>query len=96
MLHIENAAGTEMVTFKPKNAVYYFHFSSPNLVASTSYKIYFGGTYTGGCFVDGSSSWRLYTGGTYSATDGTLKSTTTTSATKGPTQLRSNLTVVVF
>jgi hypothetical protein len=26
MLHIENASGTEMVTFKPKNGVYYFHF----------------------------------------------------------------------
>ncbi|GEP52543.1 hypothetical protein FNO01nite_32150 [Flavobacterium noncentrifugens] len=81
MLHIENASGTEMVTFKPKNGVYYFHFSSPNLAASTSYKIYFGGTYTGGSFVGGSSPWGLYTGGTYASTGGTLKSTTTTSAT---------------
>lgn len=44
VLHIENAAGTEMVTFKPKNGVYYFHFSSPNLVKNTQYKVYFGGS----------------------------------------------------
>lgn len=81
VLHIENAAGTEMVTFKPKNAVYYFHFSSPNVAASTSYKVYFGGTYTGGSFVGGSSGWGLYTGGTYSTSGGTLKSTFTSSAT---------------
>lgn len=81
LLHIENAAGTEMVTFKPKNGVYYFHFSSPNLAQSTQYKIYFGGSYTGGSFVGGATSWGLYTGGTYSATGGTLKSTTTTSGT---------------
>jgi len=81
VLHIENAAGTEMVTFKPKNAVYYFHFSSPNVAASTQYKVYFGGTYTGGSFVGSSSGWGLYTGGTYSNTGGTLKSTFTTSGT---------------
>ncbi len=80
MLHIENAAGTEMVTFKPKNAVYYFHFSSPNLAKSTQYKIYFGGSYTGGNFVGNSTGWGMYTGGTYSTTGATLKSTTTTSA----------------
>ncbi|WP_267406904.1 MULTISPECIES: carbohydrate-binding domain-containing protein [unclassified Chryseobacterium] len=81
MLHIENAAGTEMVTFKPKNGVYYFHFSSPNLQKSTSYKVYFGGGYTGGSYVGGTSGWGLYTGGTYSTSGGTLKSTFTTSAT---------------
>lgn len=81
MLHIENAAGTEMVTFKPKNGVYYFHFSSPNVAASTQYKVYFGGTYTGGNFVGGATGWGLYTGGTYSTSGGTLKSTFTTSGT---------------
>jgi hypothetical protein len=79
VLHIENAAGTEMVTFKPKNGAYYFHFSSPNVAPSTSYKVYFGGTYTGGSFVGGATAWGLYTGGTYSATGGTLKSTFTSS-----------------
>lgn len=81
VFHIENAAGTEMVTFKPKNGVYYFHFSSPNLSQGTSYKVYFGGTYTGGSYVGGSTGWGLYTGGTYSTSGGTLKSTFTTSTT---------------
>jgi hypothetical protein len=81
MLHIENATGTEMVTFKPKNGVYYFHFSQPALAQNTSYKIYFGGTYTGGSFVGNATGWGLYTGGTYSNTGGVLKTTTTTSAT---------------
>ncbi|MBD2753040.1 carbohydrate-binding domain-containing protein [Spirosoma validum] len=81
ILHIENASGTEMVTFKPKNAVYYFHFSTPNLAKGTQYKIYFGGSYTGGSFVGGSSGWGLYTGGTYSNSGATLKASPTTSAT---------------
>ena len=81
MLHIENASGTEMVTFKPKNAVYYFHFSIPALTPSTQYKVYFGGGYTGGSFVGNSTGWGLYTGGTYSLTGATLKSTITTSST---------------
>lgn len=81
MLHIENASGTEMVTFKPKNGVYYFHFSSPNLNKNTAYKVYFGGSYSGGSYVGGSSGWGLYSGGSYSTSGGTLKSTFTTSAT---------------
>ncbi len=81
MIHIRTASGTPLVTFKPKNAVYYFHFSSPNIAASTSCQIYFGGTYTGGTFEGNSSGWGLYTGGTYSTTGGTLKSTFTTSGT---------------
>ena len=81
LFHIENANGTEMVTFKPKNAVYYFHFSSPGLVKGTIYKIYFGGTYTGGSFVGGSVGWGLYAGGAYSTAGATLKSTTSLSAT---------------
>ncbi|AWI25450.1 carbohydrate-binding domain-containing protein [Flavobacterium pallidum] len=80
ILHIENAAGTEMVTFKPKNGVYYFHFSSPNIAANTSYKVYFGGSYTGGSFVGAATGWGLYTGGTYSNVGGTLKTTFTSSA----------------
>jgi len=80
LLHIENASGTEMVTFKPKNAVYYFHYSGAGLAKNTTYKIYFGGSYSGGSFMGGSSGWGLYTGGTYSSTGATLKSTTMTSA----------------
>lgn len=81
VLHIRKADGTEMVTFKPNNAVYYFHFSSPAVTASTSYQVYFGGTYTGGSYVGSSNGWGLYSGGTYSTTGATLKSTFTSSAT---------------
>ncbi|AYQ34748.1 carbohydrate-binding domain-containing protein [Runella sp. SP2] len=80
LLRVEDASGKEMVTFKPKNANYYFHFSNPSLAKGSQYKIYFGGTYTGGSYVGNSSGWGLYTGGTYSNTGATLKSTTTTSS----------------
>lgn len=81
LIHIRTAAGVELATFKPKNAVYYFHFSSPNVAGNVSHQIYFGGSYTGGNFVGSSSGWGLYTGGTYSTTGGTLKATFTTSGT---------------
>jgi trimeric autotransporter adhesin len=81
MIHIRTAAGVELATFKPKNGVYYFHFSNPGIASSTSHQVYFGGSYTGGSFVGNSTGWGLYTGGTYSTTGGTLKSTFTTSGT---------------
>jgi len=80
LLHIRNASGAEMVTFKPKNAVYYFHFSSTNVTAGTSYQVYFGGSYTGGNFVGNTSGWGLYSGGTYNTSGATLKSTFTASS----------------
>ncbi len=79
LLHIEDANGKDLLTFKPKTASSYFHFSSSNLAKGTAYKIYYGGTYTGGSFVGGSSGWGLYTGGTYTNTGATLKSSPTTS-----------------
>ncbi|NMH26583.1 carbohydrate-binding domain-containing protein [Flavobacterium silvaticum] len=79
LLHIRKSDGTEMVTFKPKNGAYYFHFSRPELAQSTEYQIYFGGTYTGGNYVGGTTTWGLYTGGTYAT--GTLKKTFTSSGT---------------
>lgn len=81
LIHIRTAAGTPLVTFKPKNGVYYFHYSSPNIAGNTSHQVYFGGSYSGGSFVGNSIGWGLYTGGTYSTTGGTLKSTFTTSGT---------------
>lgn len=81
VIHIEDASGKDLVTFKPKTASAYFHFSNPSLAKGTPYKIYFGGSYTGGNFVGNSSGWGLYTGGTYSATGATLKSSPTTSTT---------------
>lgn len=80
VLHIEDAGGKDLVTFKPKNAVYYFHFSTPDLAKNAQYKIYFGGTYSGGSFTGNSSGWGVYTGGTYSNTGATLKASPTTSS----------------
>ena len=80
MLHIENASGTEMVTFKPKNGVYYFHFSIPSLQMSTQYKIYFGGSYSGGSYIGGISGWGVYSGRAYFTSGATLKSSPTTSS----------------
>ncbi|MFN8275094.1 MAG: carbohydrate-binding domain-containing protein [Flavobacteriaceae bacterium] len=80
LLHIRDAAGNEVLTFKPKNAVYYFHFSRPELTQNTGYNIYFGGSYTGGSYVGGTTTWGLYTGGSYSLTGATLKKTFTSSA----------------
>lgn len=80
LLHIRTTTGTELVTFKPKNAVYYIHFSSASLQSGTSYEVYFGGSYTGGSFVGGNTSWGMYTGGTYFTTGATLKTTFTPSS----------------
>ncbi|MCP9766255.1 carbohydrate-binding domain-containing protein [Lacihabitans soyangensis] len=80
LIHIEDASGKDLVTCKPRSAAAIFHFSSPSLAKNTSYKIYYGGTYTGGSFVGNSSGWGLYTGGSYSNTGATLKSSPTTSS----------------
>lgn len=80
VLHIEDANGKDLLTFKPKSTSAIFHFSNPSLVKNTPYKIYFGGSYSGGSFVGGTSGWGLYTGGTYSNSGATLKSSPTTSA----------------
>jgi trimeric autotransporter adhesin len=81
LIHIEDASGKDLLTFKPKTASAYFHFSNASLLKNAGYKIYFGGTYTGGNFVGNTTGWGLYTGGTYSSTGATLKSSPTTSAT---------------
>jgi len=80
LLHVENASGKDLVTFKPKNGGYYFLFSSSSLVKGTQCKIYSGGSYTGGSFVGGTTGYGLYTGGAFSTTGATLKSTTTLSS----------------
>lgn len=80
LLHIQDSAGNEVVTYKPKNNVYYFHVSTSTLATNTSYSVYFGGTYTGGSYVGGLTSWGLLTGGTWSSTGATLKKTFISSA----------------
>ncbi|TDE07967.1 carbohydrate-binding domain-containing protein [Dyadobacter psychrotolerans] len=81
VIHIEDASGKELVTFKPKSSSAYFHFSAPGLAKSAAYKIYFGGSYSGGSFLGNTAGWGLHTGGTYSNSGATLKATPTTSAT---------------
>ena len=73
LFHIQNAAATNLATYKPTRAGYYFIFSSPSLKANTAYSIYTGGSTTG------TSLNGLYSNGVY--TPGTLKATYGTSAT---------------
>jgi len=79
LLHIENAVGTDVITVKLKNGGYYFHASSGLMTKGASYKIYFGGLYSGGSFIGETTGYGLYTGGTYSTSGATLKSTPTLS-----------------
>ena len=81
VIHIEDANGKDLVTFKPKSTSAIFHFSNPSLAKSTAYKIYFDGSYSGGSYVGNTTGWGLYTGGTYSNTGATLKASPTTSST---------------
>lgn len=72
LIHIEDASGNTVVTFKPARNYSSVLFSSSALVAGTSYKVYTAGSCTG-TLKDG-----IYTGGTY--TGGTLKTTFTSTA----------------
>jgi trimeric autotransporter adhesin len=74
LFHIENASGTSLVTFAPPHAYSNVVISNASLTSGVQYKIYTGGTCTGGTVLDG-----LYTGGTYSG--GTLRTTFTSSGT---------------
>lgn len=67
---IQNASGTDLVTFKPTKSTYYILFFSPSLTSGASYSIYTGGSFSGGSNLNG-----LYTGGSYSGE--TLKKTFT-------------------
>lgn len=69
-LHIQDASGNDLLSFKPKNGGYKFLFSSASLSKGSSYSIYTGGSYSGG-----SSNNGLYTGGTYSSSGASLKKT---------------------
>lgn len=74
LFHIETNAGTDIVTFAPNRAYSSVIFSSSNLTSGSTYKIFTGGSYTGGTENNG-----VYTGGSYS--DGTQKSSFTISGT---------------
>jgi trimeric autotransporter adhesin len=65
LIHIQNASGNDIVTFKPVRSYYSFVFSSPALSNGSTYYIYTGGTSTG------TNNNGIYSGGVYSG--GTLK-----------------------
>jgi len=60
LVHIQNASGTELLSFKPTKKYQSVAFSSPAL-ESGSYDFYLGGSHSG------TASYGLYTDGTYSA-----------------------------
>lgn len=74
-LHIQDASGKDILSFKPQNGGYKFLFSSTALTKGSSYSIYTGGSYSGGSSVNG-----LYTGGTYSSSGASLKKTVSLSS----------------
>jgi trimeric autotransporter adhesin len=71
LFHIQNASGTDIVTFKPVRSYYSIILSSSGLQNGVSYSIYTGGTSTG------INTNGLYSGGVYSG--GTLKKSFTIS-----------------
>lgn len=72
LIHIEDAAGNSLMTFKPARTYSSVLFSSSALTSGASYKVFTGGTCTG-TLKDG-----VYTGGTYSG--GTQKTTFTSTS----------------
>lgn len=67
LIHLEDASGSELFTFRPNRNYYSIVFSSAQLINGTGYKLYTGGSHSG-TLTNG-----LYSNGTYSP--GTLKST---------------------
>jgi hypothetical protein len=61
LFHIESSTGEDVVTFDPAKAYASIVLSSSLLKTGSTYKVFFGGSYSGGSVKDG-----LYTGGTYS------------------------------
>jgi hypothetical protein len=72
LFHIQDAGGSNLVTYKPIRAVYYVVVSSADLRNGSSYSVYTEGTSTG------TETNGLYTGGSYSG--GILKKTFTVSS----------------
>jgi len=71
--NVQDASSNTLITYKPLRSANYFVLSSPSLVSGSSYKVYTGGSVSGGTTVNG-----LNTGGAYSA--GTQKGSFTISS----------------
>lgn len=74
LFHLQDASGTDLITFKPSRAYYNIIFSSAALKSGSSYSIYTGGSSTG------TETNGVYSGGAYSG--GTLRKTFTISSTQ--------------
>ena len=72
LVHIQNSAGEEVLTFAPAKTFQSVVFSSPELSSGDSYEFYYGGT------SDGTASDGLYEDGSYAA--GTLQADFTVSS----------------
>lgn len=76
LFHLQDAAGTNLATYKPTRTAYYFIFSSPSLKSNTAYQLYTGGSTTGtplnGFYINGQ-----YTPGTLKTTYATTSNSTT-------------------
>jgi hypothetical protein len=79
LFHIQDASGTDIVTFKPARSSSVVQFSSQDLKTGVTYSVYTGGTSTG------TLNNGLYTGGAYSG--GTLKKSFTLSTSGNTTSV---------
>lgn len=64
LFSIQDASGNSLVTYAPVRNAYYFVFSSPELKSGTAYKVFTGGSVSGGTNVNGLTINGTYTGGT--------------------------------
>lgn len=81
LIHIQNSAGEDVLTFAPAKSYQSVAFSSPELVNGETYTVYTGGSATGTA-VDGLYQDGTYTAGSQEATI-TISSTVTTVGTGG-------------
>lgn len=62
--NIQDASGNNLVTYKPSRSAYYFIFSSSDLKSGSTYKVYTGGSVSGGTTTNGYTVNGTYTPGT--------------------------------
>ncbi len=64
LVNIQDASGNSLVTYAPIRNAYYFVFSSPALQSGATYKVYSGGSVSGGTKTNGLTLGGTYSGGT--------------------------------
>ena len=63
LVHIESSGGQEIMTFRPSKQYECVIVSSPDFERGVTYRVYFGGTYSGGTETEGVCEDGSYTGG---------------------------------